>query len=193
MRSLFDIRKLCVSVGKQTCHIYSLPRYHEAIRPWTEKLGIPWHGEGLGGISLTIMEKLMKPKRETITCYVKHRILKAQGHKCNLCGERLVNVEFDHIVPVSLGGTELQALCVDCHKMKTIREATSGRVWQPFTSSFNTDAYRQFASEVNPRTPPVNIAESIPEKRDAYCSRSDKMSRKCIQNARLWSIGVLGI
>ena len=33
MRSLFDIRKLCVSVGKQKCHIYSLPRFHEAIFP----------------------------------------------------------------------------------------------------------------------------------------------------------------
>lgn len=52
-------------------------------------------------------------------------ILKYQNYECALCKAKIDNLPFeiDHIIPVSLSGTNdysnLQALCIDCHIKKT--------------------------------------------------------------------------
>ena len=62
------------------------------------------------------------------------RILKRDKRLCQSClkaGRSVVASDVDHIVPRSAGGSEddanLQALCRDCHKAKTAREAKAGR------------------------------------------------------------------
>lgn len=44
---------------------------------------------------------------------------------CRSCGSK-ENLEADHIIPVALGGCEdldnLQTLCYDCHKKKTVQD-----------------------------------------------------------------------
>ncbi|SOC45719.1 HNH endonuclease [Rhizobium subbaraonis] len=61
---------------------------------------------------------------------VKDRIRERQGHVCALTGVPLgsdAKVEYDHIVPLWLGGTNternLQAVTSDAHKRKTATEA----------------------------------------------------------------------
>lgn len=61
---------------------------------------------------------------------VKDRIRERQGNKCALTGIELrpgVKVEYDHIVPLWLGGanteSNLQAVSSDAHKRKTAAEA----------------------------------------------------------------------
>ena len=70
---------------------------------------------------------------------------------------RLGDVEVDHIIPASVGGDQLQILCAECHKFKSIAENECHRRWSPFTSTFNAAAHQAFASAEVPRTPPVNI------------------------------------
>lgn len=52
------------------------------------------------------------------------------AHLCQPCKKRgriTLATECDHILPISKGGTDdeanLQAICTDCHKVKTDREA----------------------------------------------------------------------
>lgn len=47
---------------------------------------------------------------------------RANGH-CEECGCRLVSAQYDHILPVMLGGEStmenIQVLCIKCHRLKT--------------------------------------------------------------------------
>ena len=54
--------------------------------------------------------------------------------KCNICGKSKKNneyLEIDHKIPLSKGGKttreNLQALCHECHKKKTMEEKKNGR------------------------------------------------------------------
>ena len=66
----------------------------------------------LGYLTLAAIEILMRPKRQPVDMYEKQRLLRAQKFRCNQCGEHLRTCEADHIIPCSVGGTELQCLCV---------------------------------------------------------------------------------
>ena len=52
------------------------------------------------------------------------------GKECTLDGKELQEYEIDHIIPLSLGGSEdpdnLQALCPGCHRRKTDQERLLG-------------------------------------------------------------------
>lgn len=64
----------------------------------------------------------VKPKRETISEAVRMFVWRRDGGRCVLCGcqERL---EYDHIIPVSLGGSSternIQLLCERCNRQKS--------------------------------------------------------------------------
>lgn len=56
-----------------------------------------------------------------------HRLLEAQGHKCNYCTTDLGDgYEVDHIQPISRGGSNwpsnLQILCKDCNRRKWCKD-----------------------------------------------------------------------
>lgn len=66
---------------------------------------------------------------------VRERILKRDGYLCLEHKKRGVYVpgnEVDHIIPKEHGGTDddsnLQTLCKECHKEKTIRERCNGKL-----------------------------------------------------------------
>jgi 5-methylcytosine-specific restriction endonuclease McrA len=54
---------------------------------------------------------------------LKETILAAQGFACFSCSKPLEDVEFDHVIPLRLGGANdpnnWAALCPQCHKKKT--------------------------------------------------------------------------
>jgi 5-methylcytosine-specific restriction endonuclease McrA len=62
-------------------------------------------------------------KRKAFTIETKELVLERQGHCCNICGTRPQNWDFDHIG--SRGDNSArncQALCLDCHRDKTLSE-----------------------------------------------------------------------
>jgi hypothetical protein len=73
-----------------------------------------------------------RPKRHRFTSKQRHYIASLQDYSCYLCGDRLCNdlkdMDIDHILALERGGkdwpdlTNLCALCVACHRRKTILE-----------------------------------------------------------------------
>lgn len=67
-------------------------------------------------------------KRNKICQRVRKEIISEQNDKCNTCMKELTefNVNIDHKIGVQFGGTNdidnLQALCLECHSEKTIKE-----------------------------------------------------------------------
>lgn len=55
------------------------------------------------------------------------RVKAKAGYKCAACGILTTELEADHIIPLCKGGKDdernMQALCVECHKAKSAREA----------------------------------------------------------------------
>lgn len=55
--------------------------------------------------------------------WLKQRVLEAQSHRCLGCDKVLADVEFDHVIPLGLGGLNAPenwaALCPRCHRRKT--------------------------------------------------------------------------
>lgn len=64
-------------------------------------------------------------KRKPIPKRVRFEVLRRDGHACRYCGQMAPDVKLtiDHVVPVSLGGTDdpsnLVSACVDCNAGKT--------------------------------------------------------------------------
>lgn len=79
-----------------------------------EAAGSEGWGSGRGG-------RPWRRKRETI--------LLRDHYTCRTCGLVTHSLEVDHIVNLAQGGTEddsnLQALCIPCHKAKTARESVA--------------------------------------------------------------------
>ncbi|MGR9116947.1 MAG: HNH endonuclease [Gammaproteobacteria bacterium] len=56
---------------------------------------------------------------------IRQRILDRDGYTCASCKRvfRPLRLEVDHIIPLHLGGTEIdenrQTLCIQCHKIKS--------------------------------------------------------------------------
>jgi len=77
----------------------------------------------LAEIALRILEKsLAKQKvRRDFLKSTKDKTLKRQSYRCNYCGKKLVEWDFDHIDGDSSNKSleNCQALCLECHRKKT--------------------------------------------------------------------------
>lgn len=76
-------------------------------------------------------ECLIPNTRMTINSIDRNMVLVRQNSKCNACGQKIClypfsNADLDHIIPLSMGGknviSNLQLLCVMCHRHKTAME-----------------------------------------------------------------------
>lgn len=61
---------------------------------------------------------------------LKDKILLRDKHTCQSCHRVGGELELDHIVNVAVGGTDdesnLQILCTECHRVKTLDESKAG-------------------------------------------------------------------
>lgn len=83
----------------------------------------------MGRTKREVAMKTPKPRTLKIECrlkpsrWLKQRILEAQNFACLGCDTSLADVEFDHVVPLGLGGGHAPenwaALCAPCHRKKT--------------------------------------------------------------------------
>ena len=87
-------------------------------------VSILW-GSGLVALVCVLYAKRKpKVKRRAFSKETKEKVLRSQNYLCNDCGKSAQNWDFDHIG--SRGDSSAhncQALCLDCHRDKTTREA----------------------------------------------------------------------
>ena len=92
-------------------------------------LGLHYRGQRLASLSFEAFSTLVKAPRITPSQRQKKLLLAEQGGKCAACGQQIGAgcAEFDHIVPVrqAFAGQQqrFQALCFECHQMKTQTES----------------------------------------------------------------------
>ncbi len=62
---------------------------------------------------------------------INDRIALRDLYTCRMCGVETMEYEIDHIIPLHLGGKEIddnrQLLCIPCHKVKTEGEEQARR------------------------------------------------------------------
>jgi 5-methylcytosine-specific restriction endonuclease McrA len=99
---------------------------HCQLKNVSEANGIKYVNENIGSVILSILDKSIKSERKTFTERERIEFINLHKNKCKNCRMYSAEYEIDHIIPLAAGGsnenTNLQLLCIDCHKDKTIQE-----------------------------------------------------------------------
>ena len=138
------------------CVIRELPEDWELLQAWAKGPGLHYRGQRLASLSFEAFSTLVKAPRITPSQRQKKLLLAEQGGKCAACGQQIGAgcAEFDHIVPVrqAFAGQQqrFQALCFECHQMKTQTESM-----QPTSleSRFTRSVYDAYVR--SPKQPPL--------------------------------------
>ena len=181
MRSLCDWRALRLRVrDAPDCVVTQYPEDAEILQAWMQKLGLEYRGQRLAGAAAEAFQHLLKAKRLDPRGS-RDRILEEQNYQCKLCSApiELGCCEFDHVVPVhqALEGQPqvLQALCVECHRTKTLLESSRAACLESRVCRSVHEAYVQ-----SPR-PPALVCKLAKCDPDRICHGVDVV--RCRKNA----------
>lgn len=108
-----------------TCTLRTNPCLHSGRNVCTGRIVRLFKRYSQRSQRLTVLS--MKHKRKATSASVRLQIAWGQNWQCNSCRQVLHwTFEVDHVVALCAGGSNefsnLQALCVKCHKMKSMRE-----------------------------------------------------------------------
>ena len=133
---------------------------HEAVQQVCEKVGIPFHNQGLGSLALELAHIDQTLKRVPISDKIKDNLLEEQECKCanESCATILTlgNSHCDHIKPFANGGTNdpenLQMLCISCHKEKSAAEKEEGygQNHPEYHSQFSPSVFEHVVKHIHP-------------------------------------------
>jgi hypothetical protein len=107
------------------------------------QVGIPFKNQSFTEMLLQLLEFFYTTKRERIPAELKEQIIQEQNGVCMDCRKVHEKYQIDHIKPLITGGTNerdnLQALCISCHRDKTVSEKESLEHMRSndYVSSFN--------------------------------------------------------
>jgi hypothetical protein len=104
-------------------------RYGLKVRPWTfvYRFG-SWRkalvaASRFSGSGEVPADEPGRPRRTSMSFRVRFLVFQRDLYRCRICKSSGVKLEVDHILPVSLGGSNdmdnLQALCVPCNRGKS--------------------------------------------------------------------------
>ena len=97
MKDFLNIGKLTVQdYGGRVVTIHSVSPQYESILEFAKLMGIPYRGEGLPGITLQTLLKLVKPVRKNPSKTLRNEIIEEQHGKCAKCGTEC-RLEMDHV------------------------------------------------------------------------------------------------
>ena len=181
MRSLCDWRALRLHVrDAPDCVVTQYAEDAEILQAWMQKLGLEYRGQRLAGAAAEAFQHLLKAKRLDPRGS-RDRILEEQNYQCKLCSApiELGCCEFDHVVPVhqALEGQPqvLQALCLECHRTKTLLESSRAACLESRVCRSVHEAYVQ-----SPR-PPALVCKLAKCDPDRICHGVDVV--RCRKNA----------
>ena len=123
------------------------------IKAICDKVKIPFKNQKIGTIIADLRKNFFKPERRVLNEEEKESINKTQNKKCIECGKKCEKLEYDHITPLALGGsndlTNFQGLCQGCHLDKTMKERENSDFikFDDTASTFNSDALNIIRSQ----------------------------------------------
>uniref|UniRef100_A0A6C0EDF2 HNH nuclease domain-containing protein n=1 Tax=viral metagenome TaxID=1070528 RepID=A0A6C0EDF2_9ZZZZ len=141
---------------KYKLHLHADINYHplldldyKKVMKICEKIKIPYKNQSITSIMKDYENMFFGIKRIKLSKTKKNEILTKQSNKCNICKIVLDKKHYDHIRPLSNGGTNdldnIQALCIGCHLDKTRNEQEQG-VYVSINQSEST--YNKITSEI---------------------------------------------
>ena len=168
LRSSVEYSALKLRIKKgQPCIIRGLPEEAEVLEQWLQKLPLnaPYRGQRMASLAHEVLMQLIKAERKQPDSEARKAVLEQQNSLCNLCGAeiQLGTCELDHIVPVHQAFSDdeqvLQALCLECHRNKTLLQTI-----QPTSleSRFNPRACEAYLW--SPKLPPLVFEVHAPRK-----------------------------
>ena len=111
--------------------------------------GFDYTNEGIGSVICKLLNTKNKHQRKNLSDSEKAELILSFESKCAGCGMKAESFQIDHIKPLASGGSNemdnLQPLCKDCHKEKTIIENAEKayRVRDESESFFNDIVHKQ--------------------------------------------------
>ena len=129
---------------------------YKDVQMLCNNLNIKFNNQSISSIMLNYEKMFFKLKSERIELSkdLKKLVSEQYDNKCSKCLKANKKFEYDHIIPLSAGGTSdidnLQILCVECHFEKTNSEKNnSDYVYiNPSESSFNSNVKQIFESDL---------------------------------------------
>ena len=168
LRSSVEYSALKLRIKKgEPCVIRQLPEEAEVLEQWLQKLPLdmPYRGQRMASLAHEVLMQLIKAERKQPDAETRRKTLEQQNSLCNSCGAEIQpgTCELDHVVPVhqAFSGDEqvLQALCLECHRNKTLLQTI-----QPTSleSRFNPRACEAYLW--SPKLPPLLFQVHAPRK-----------------------------
>ena len=169
LRSSVEYSALKLRIRKgEPCVIRQLPEEADVLEEWLRKLPLdtPYRGQRMAGLAHEVLMQLIKAERTQPSTGTRQAILEQQNSLCNSCGAEIQpgTCELDHVVPVhqafSDDKQDLQALCLECHRNKTLLQTI-----QPTSleSRFNPRACEAYLW--SPKLPPLVFKVNAARKR----------------------------
>lgn len=99
--------------------------------------------EGVGSVIHSLLDANSRFKRKYLTDDSKKDLISLFNNKCAMCHLTSESYIIDHILPLACGGSNemsnLQPLCIDCNRKKTVEENEQGiyKIKDPTVSYFN--------------------------------------------------------
>ncbi len=162
---------------------------YDELKTITNSNGIEYENGGLGSVILSMLKEKKKSIRETLLGFQREEFIQKHDSKCSDCKLVCENLQIDHIIPLASGGkndiSNLQPLCVDCHKQKTIEENESGyAVKDEEISFFNQLCFDKVVNTVDFKT--WQFVETVQEEVKGLPTFKLDM-RKCRKNIMYFS------
>jgi len=188
LSSPHDLKMLKIPIAKgKFCVITSIPENNEELRQYVQDLQLltrvplTYRNEGLPSLTQRMLLTLLAEQRQYLSSKEKAQLLKAQKHKCGICGQELKRCEFDHIVPLSRCTSQrFMGICISCHEQKTW--AQQAPVENMLASSFNTDTWTHFVESPKPKAL-VFEAHTIQESANKLLLDVIRCRANCIKEA----------
>ena len=161
---------------------------YEKLKNVATSNGLEYSNEGIGSVICNLLDFKKKDKREYLNEDEKYKLIESFGQKCAECKMPAENMAIDHIKPLASGGSNdvsnLQPLCKDCHKTKTIQENQEGayRVRDETESFFNQSVYDNVVNSSHFKV--YQFVEKVAEEIPGQPTFKNDM-RKCRRNIAL--------
>lgn len=128
---------------------------YNQIKEQCQKNEIQYINQGFGTIVNQLLDRFDgKEKRIYLSKEEKNEVKQRTKGLCAICNLKAKKYEYDHIQPLSNGGTNdvnnFQILCVDCHLKKTTEEQQDGtqKIVNKIHSSFNNIALKKIIDTI---------------------------------------------